>query len=161
MKTYQITIQIEEIKKKSSYVSRIADEVADEKRQMKIAEDLNRAANEVREAYFQELLETINEELSELGVSKFQLKTAYNKWNQAWLFESTLVQIGGEYFRLILSPKSDVNAGHPTKYMTSTKSFDIQIKKGERDAWPLKSDDVVGNFFSTLEHYIKIELHNK
>jgi hypothetical protein len=161
MKEYKITIQIEEVKKSSSYMSKMLAEVEQEKREIKIAKDLNTAAGQIRKKYFQELLDTINDELSDLGVHEFEIGWVKLGTNDIHIFRSNSVWIGDQHIKLTLEPRHDMGAGYPTRYVTSTQNFSILLKRGNFEEVTLKVDDILGDFFSKLERNIKLHLHNK
>ena len=160
MKEYKITIHIEEVKKTDSYMSKILAEVEQEKREMKIATDLNVAAGKIRRKYFQELLDTINDEFSHLGIHEFKIESVYSGTNDSFRFESNSIWIGDEYIKLILDPRHDVRPGYPTRYITSTQSFYIELEQKKIGNSILKADDILGDFFNRLKRNIKLHLHN-
>lgn len=159
MKEYKITIQIEEVKKSNSYMSKILEEVEQEKKELKIAEDLNGAAGKIRGKYFKELLDTINEELSCLGIKEFNIEEVSLGDNKIPSFSSSSVWIGDEYVKVLLEPHYDVRPDYPTRYTTSTKDFSIIIRKAGSNSSPLKSDDILGDFFDRIKRNIKLHLH--
>ena len=160
MKEYKITIHIEEVKKSNSYMSRILEEVEQEKRELKIAKDLNTAAGQIRKKYFQELLDTINEEFSCLGVHEFKIEMVNLGTNDMYTIASSAVWIGDEYVKIFLEPRHDIGAGYPTRYATSTQNFSIYMIKKSVKTSELKKEDILGDFFSRIERNIKLHLHN-
>ena len=155
MKEYKITIHIEEVKKSNSYMSRILEEVEQEKRELKIAKDLNTAAGKVRKKYFQELLDTINEEFNDLDIDKFGIEFVNLGPNDMYILRSNSIWLGDENVKLTLEPRHDVRPGYPTRYLTSTQNFSILLGTST-----LKADDILGDFFRRLERNIKLHLHN-
>jgi hypothetical protein len=157
MKTYQITIHIEEVKE-TSLMSSIFAEVEQEKREKEIARKVNMAANEVRLQFFKDLLKSLNKELKLIGKEITKYETKESNWSDGSLeFYIKPIYINRKPFLIYLIPATDRTGtvDYGTRYATSTEYFSINVN-GTRIS---ENGGYVGNILNYMKEHIKEELH--
>ncbi len=79
MKTYTITVELEEQKSGSGFIDSLLSEISEENRQLAITHKINEATSKIHNEVLQDLVNTLNEELGKVGLN-FS-KPEYNKGN--------------------------------------------------------------------------------
>ena len=159
MKTYQITIHIEEVKE-TSLMSSIFAEVEQEKREKEIARKVNEAANEVRLQFFKDLLLSLNKELKLIGKEVIKYCTTESNWSMYTLeFHTKDIIINGKPFLISLIPATDRTGtvDYGTRYVTSTEYFSVRVNN---DRVEEGREGYIASILDYLKKDIKEELHN-
>lgn len=162
MKEYKITVQIEEVKK-TSLMSSILAEVEQEKKDKESAEKVNHMIGVLRQRYFENVLEQLNNELEGVAKHTFKIVHRHDYGDGMCQFETGGVWLNDNYV-LELRPIEDKVKPIPTNYKISTKDFEIILLVGHgnriKSRYVLNKENIIESFLRVSKEDIKAHLHN-
>lgn len=104
MKKYIIEIEIEESTKGSGIIAELMAEIEQEKRELKIAHDINTESNRVHRKILSDKINEINEELSVLGIQFSDIQTSSKVKNMYREFYSKIIFSDGTCCYITYTP---------------------------------------------------------
>lgn len=158
MKKYIIEINIEESTKGSGIIAELMAEVEQEKRELKIAHDINIESNRVHRKVLSDKINEINEELSVLGIQFSDIKTSSKEINMYKEFYSSIKFSNGSRYFITYTPSIATN-NEFTRYSIFSDNAKFRISTditSYPSSWrALKEDEIMEYMRDSIKKEIK------
>lgn len=155
MKTYEFKIEIPELTNGSSFIKQLQAEISDERKQLALTTAINTETTKVHKQILQDLVDTINKELDEVGLG-FDEVFNYGKSNNGYRNSKAIIEISSVSYELSIIGQPE-HGFKDSKYVTYTGKYLIGVRREDciEPSFIKHDENILNNIFEYFKRDLK------
>lgn len=151
MKTYTITVELEEHKSSGGFIDSLLSEISEESRQSAITHKINEATSKIHRKVLQDLVKELNEELGKVGLGFQNVEASTERFSNKYIGSRSTIRFTADYSRELSIGAVYDNSFKESKYTTYTGKY--KLKFG--DSTVKSVEDILSMMRGSVKEHIK------